>query len=139
MRPRHKARKDALEVLFQRDITGQALEEIIQNREAAFGSVLSDFAVNLIYGVAEHQEEIDRLIRSHADHWSLERMSLVDRNIIRIGRYEILYEPDIPINVSINEAVELAKVYGDMDESSKFVNGILGRIAAELKGGAKEA
>lgn len=139
MRPRHKARKDALEVLFQRDITGQELEEIIRNRETAFGSVLSDFAIDLIYGVVKHQDEIDRLIRSHADHWSLERMSLVDRNIIRIGLYEILHEPDIPMSVSINEAVELAKVYGDMEDSSKFVNGILGRIATELKGGAKEA
>ncbi|MHB0975676.1 MAG: transcription antitermination factor NusB [Candidatus Aquicultorales bacterium] len=138
MRARHKARKDALEVLFQKEITGDEVDEIILVREVAFGHVPDEFAMKLIRGVLEHQGDIDRHIRSHADHWSLERMSLVDRNIIRLGIYEMLFEPDIPASVSINEAVELAKTFGDMDESSKFVNGILGRIAAEIEG-AQEA
>ncbi|MCL5292311.1 MAG: transcription antitermination factor NusB [Actinobacteria bacterium] len=139
MRARHKARKDALEVLFQKEITGESVDELVLHREVAFGGTPSEFSMTLINGVIEHQSEIDTIIRAHADHWALERMSLVDRNIIRIGLYEMLYEPEIPTSVSINEAVELAKVYGDMEDSSKFVNGILGRVASELKGGAKEA
>lgn len=137
MRARHRARKDALEVLFQKEITGEPVDDIIVHREFAFGGLPDEFASAIIHGVLEHQNEIDALIRSHADHWALERMSIVDRNIIRIGLYEMLHEPAIPVSVSINEAVELAKVYGDMDESSKFVNGILGRIASELKKAAE--
>ncbi|MBE0447538.1 MAG: transcription antitermination factor NusB [Actinobacteria bacterium] len=132
MSERRKARKDALEILYEREITKQPFGEIIKNRVIARGEEPSDFTIKLIYGVENHRQEIDDLISAHTDNWTLERMPIVDRNLIRIGLYEMLYEEDIPYSVSINEVVELAKIYG-MEESSKFVNGILGRIAAKLK------
>jgi N utilization substance protein B len=136
MRQRTKARKDALEILFQREITGQSLPEVLKVREEASGETVSGFCVKIIQGVEKYKREIDQLIREYTDNWALERMPVVDRNIIRIGLYEILHEPDIPVSVSINESVELAKVFGGQD-SGKFVNGILGRIAQELKASSK--
>ncbi|MCL6471967.1 MAG: transcription antitermination factor NusB [Firmicutes bacterium] len=132
MSERRKARKDALEILYEKEITDQPIDEIIKNRELARGEEPSEFTMKLVDGVYRHQQQIDNIIREHTDNWALERMPIVDRNLIRIGLYEMLYEEDIPYSVSINEAVELAKIYG-MEESSKFVNGILGRIASELK------
>ncbi len=129
---RRKARKAALEILFQRELTGQKLGEIFQTRELALGEETTSFTLELVRGVIANQAEIDALIRSHTDNWALERMPVTDRTIIRIGIYEMLHEPGIPYSVSINEAVELAKLYGTQD-SGKFVNGILGKIAAELK------
>ncbi len=132
MSERRKSRKDALEILYEKEITEQPLEEILRNRRLARGEEPSEFAIELVKGVEEHREQIDKIIRAHTDNWALERMPVVDRNLIRIGLYEMLYKEDIPHSVSINEAVELAKIYG-MEESSKFINGILGRIATELK------
>lgn len=129
---RRKARKDALEILYEKEITRQPLDKIIENRVIARHDVPSDFAIRLVEGVLEHMQQIDEIISVQTDNWALERMPVVDRSLIRIGLYEMLYEEDIPISVSINEAVELAKIYG-MEESSKFVNGILGRVATKLK------
>lgn len=92
------------------------------------GSPLSDYACSLIMGVADKLQEIDADIIKTAENWTLERMPIVDRNIIRVAVYEVAYAPDIPTGVAINEAVEMAKLYGAAD-SPKFVNGILGRIA----------
>lgn len=132
MSERRKARKDALEILYEKEITEQPIDVIIKNRKLARGEEPNEFTIRLVEGVYKHQQQIDNIIRDHTDNWALERMPIVDRNLIRIGLYEMLYEEDIPYSVSINEAVELAKIYG-MEESSKFVNGILGRIASELK------
>jgi N utilization substance protein B len=132
MSERRKARKDALEILYENEITGRPIDEIVRNRRLARGEEPSEFTMELVEGVEVHKERIDKLISEHTDNWALERMPLVDRNIMRIGLFELLYKKDIPFSVSINEAVELAKTYG-MEESSKFVNGILGRIATELK------
>jgi len=132
MSERRKARKDALEILYEKEITGQPFGEIIKHRMLARGEEPSDFTIKLIHGVEEHLEEIDGIIAAHTDNWAIDRMPIVDRNLMRIGLYEMLYEEDIPYSVSINEVVELAKIYG-MEESSKFVNGVLGRIATELK------
>jgi len=90
---------------------------------------LCDFALELVRGVLDFREEIDKRIRSLSEHWRLERMSIVDRNILRLGAYEVLYRPDIPPKVTIDEAVELAKEYGD-EKSGSFVNGILDKLAA---------
>ncbi|HDP69844.1 MAG TPA: transcription antitermination factor NusB [Actinobacteria bacterium] len=128
---RRKGRRIALETLYQKEISGDSLKEIIETRRRVKkGERSLEFTVKLIEGVEKHWGEIDKLIKRHADNWSLDRMPIVDRNIIRIGIYEMLYEKDIPVSVSINEAVELAKVYGSQD-SSKFVNGVLGQIAKE--------
>jgi len=94
---------------------------------------LCKFALDLVQGVNDFREEIDRRIRSLSEHWRLERMSIVDRNILRLSAYEVLYRPDIPPKVSLDEAVELAKEYGD-EKSSAFVNGILDKLAEHRLG-----
>jgi N utilization substance protein B len=119
--------------MYQKEITKAPLGEIIKNRiNAGESEPPSDFSMRLIQGVISHQEEINNLIEGYADNWALERMPTLDRNIIRISLYEMLYENDIPFSVSINEAVELAKIYGTED-SGKFVNGVLGKIAFDLE------
>ncbi len=134
MLERRKARKLALEILYQKEITGRSLEKIMEDR-AYFeeSEPLSDFSLRIIQGVLKHQKQINEMIEKYTDNWALERMPILDKNIIRMGIYEMLYEEDIPFSVSINEAVELAKIFG-MKDSSRFVNGILGRIALELRG-----
>ena len=90
------------------------------------------FAADLVAGVGAHQAEIDGLIRRFAKDWTLERMPFVDRNLLRIGVYELLRRPDVPTAVVISEAVELARRYST-EESGRFVNGMLGRIAEEVR------
>lgn len=92
---------------------------------------IDDYALALIDGVVEHKQEIDDLLEGMSKNWSLERMSLVDLNVIRVATFELKYRDDVPTSVSIDEAVELAKGFGGED-SHKFVNGILGAIATEL-------
>jgi transcription antitermination protein NusB len=90
------------------------------------------FGLELTQGVQLHREEIDALLEHHSLNWRLERMQRIDRNVLRIGIYELLHRPEIPKKVTINEAVELGKGFGTED-SSAFINGLLDRIAAELK------
>lgn len=90
------------------------------------------FARRLVMGVTEHQDALDRLISEASENWRLERMSRVDRNILRIGVFEVLYLQDIPAKVSIDEAVELGKVYGS-DDSASFINGVLDNVYKSLK------
>jgi N utilization substance protein B len=137
MTERRRARKDALEILFENEIAERPIAEVIENRRIARDDVPSDFTLKIVNGINDNRERIDDIIRAHTDNWAIERMPTIDRNIIRIGLYEMYYEEDIPFSVTINEAVELAKAYG-MEESSKFVNGILGRVAGELKEGLEE-
>lgn len=143
---RRKARHQALRILYQREITGESVSDIIDG-----GSYLpddeeedpteggpSEFARRVSSGVEAHQERIDEVIGSISENWTVHRMPPVDRSILRIAVWEMLYAEDIPSSVSINEAVEMAKVYGG-DDSSKFVNGILGRLAEEPGTASKEA
>ncbi len=126
---RHKGRQIALQILYQKDVAGISLEEAL----AAYQHHLNPspeafaFARELVEGVAAHQSQIDALIQKHSENWRLERMSVTDRNILRLGTYELLYRPDIPPKVAINEAIELAKEFGTED-SPAFVNGILDAI-----------
>ncbi len=139
---RRLARETALQVLFQRDLTKEPLNTISEVQRWAAEFVVPessrDFAQELVDGTIAHQEDIDRTIASYAQDWTISRMANVDRNVIRLATYEILYRPDIPGRVSLNEAIELAKRFGG-EESAKFVNGILDRIVdnamkAERKG-----
>ena len=91
-----------------------------------------EFAVTIFRGVCENQKEIDSLIEKYADNWEISRMTVIDRNIIRLAAYEILYMPKTPISVIIDEAVEISKAYSNKD-SSKFVNGILDKLKNERK------
>jgi transcription antitermination factor NusB len=134
MRKRTRAREIALQILYQVDIRGEELGSIAED---FFNTRLCDddmpepsikeFALNLAKGTLEHIQSIDSIITSYAQNWQLERMAVIDRNIMRMACYELLHIDDIPPKVSINEAVDLAKKYGDTD-SGKFVNGILDKV-----------
>lgn len=130
MLERSKARRQALHILYQREITGDAVQKILGTKAYNTEEVgePTEFAQHLLAGVEAHQARIDEVIESTSENWALSRMPLVDRNILRLAVYELIFEPEIPDSVSINEAVEMAKTYGG-DDSSKFVNGILGKIS----------
>ncbi len=146
MRKRTRSREFALQILYQMDLSDAPLKDALED----FWKDKSDLALNepeknvieadkkdpevhlytekIVQGVLQQLEKIDPMLERYAENWSMMRMAYVDRNILRLGAYEILYCEDIPVKVAINEAVELAKRYGESD-SSKFVNGILDRIA----------
>ncbi|HWQ41661.1 MAG TPA: transcription antitermination factor NusB [Desulfosporosinus sp.] len=132
---RRLARETALQVLFQRDLTKETLNtvEIVDCWAAEFvvPEASRPFAQGLVDGTIAHQAEIDQTIASFAQDWTLNRMANVDRNVMRLATYEILFCPDIPGRVSLNEAIELAKRFGG-EESAKFVNGILDRVVASV-------
>jgi N utilization substance protein B len=138
MLERRKARHQALHILYQREITEEAVSRILGDGTWSIDDgEPSEFCRQLLLGVESHQVSIDALIEKTSEHWVLSRMPLVDRNILRLAVFELLYLEDVPDSVSINEAVEMAKVYGGED-SSKFVNGILGRLAELALAGAIE-
>ena len=147
MKPRTLARRLALDVLYEAEIRDvlpeQALE--IRGREGWVrpsveddeprsgedpGPEVLDYARELLVGVQAHQAEIDRLIADYADRWAIQRMPVLDRNILRIAIYELLDRRDIPVPVAINEAVELAKSLST-DDSGRFINGLLGKLVDE--------
>jgi transcription antitermination factor NusB len=135
MRKRTKAREYALQMLYQVDITQGNWQEILENFCASgdqqdLSGELKDFCAQLLGGVINHLQEIDKKISKYAANWQLERMAFVDRNIMRLGCFELLFRLDIPPKVAINEAVELAKKYSGL-ESGKFVNAILDQIKIE--------
>lgn len=126
---RHTARQKALQALFQHDL-GQiepleAMENVLQEGKG------DDFLEKLVLGVANNQKEIDGILRDHLEKWTLDRVATVDRTILRMAVYEMKYEEEIPRNVTINEAIELAKVFGD-DQSGRFINGVLSKVAVTL-------
>lgn len=145
-RSNSSSRRQALQVMFQQEFVGLDLSQLdapsqellvvsrcpkgVQDTDLV-GEPLNSYALEMLQGVVEHQEQIDTWIADAAHNWTIQRMQNVDRNIIRIACYEMAFVEGIPVPVSINEAVELAKVFGG-DESPKFVNGILGRIATRM-------
>jgi N utilization substance protein B len=130
---RRKSREFALQVLYQLDITRQdAIKTIAQFRDHFSQREGRDgFAERIALGVLEHGQEIDRLIEQYSENWRLDRMSMIDRNILRMATFELLYCEDIPPKVTLNEAIELGKRYGSEDSGS-FINGILDRIQNEV-------
>ncbi len=131
MLERRRARHQALHILYQREITDETLSGILATGTfSGEDGEPTEFCRELLMGVESHQTIIDATIESISENWTLSRMPLVDRNILRIAVYELMFQDDIPDSVSINEAVEMAKIYGT-DDSSKFVNGILGRLSEE--------
>ena len=140
MGSRHHARERALQILFQYDIHGKAglwLDLFWTENEAT--DEVKDFAERLVAGVLEKKKEVDVLIGKYATNWKVSRMPIVDRNILRAGLYELLWMDDVPAKVTVNEAIELAKSFGD-DDASKFVNGILDQVLGkELTLAAKRA
>ncbi len=131
MRKRTFARECALKILYRIEISKESVDSSLKDFWAkAAGSKdkdARDFSEVLVKGTCENVEAIDKVISKHADNWNISRMAVIDRNVMRMAVYEMLYRDDIPLNVSINEAIELAKKYGDID-SGKFVNGVLDKI-----------
>lgn len=126
---RRNARETALKILFQIDVGKMGVEEALAAGREVFelAESSSDFTEGLVWGAFNHLQELDGLIEEFSIDWPMARMASIDRNILRLAVYEILYVGDIPASVSVNEAVELAKRYGNAD-SGKFVNGILGNV-----------
>ncbi|NSW88064.1 MAG: transcription antitermination factor NusB [Syntrophobacteraceae bacterium] len=138
---RRRSREIALQILYQMEMTHLPPEEAIdlyyqifkEDDDLEFDIPMSvrPFAEDLVKGVDLHQSEIDRVIAAASEHWRIPRMSIVDRNILRIALFEMLFCPDIPPKVSINEAVDLGKTFGNPD-SGAFINGILDHILADI-------
>jgi N utilization substance protein B len=133
-RSRRQGREAALQVLYLKDVSRDAqglLPEALWSEEP-LSPKIREFARQLADGVHHHQAEIDVLIKQVAENWEMGRMAAIDRSILRLAAYELLHETETPINVIINEALEIAKKYSTA-ESSKFVNGILDKIKLERK------
>jgi len=131
MGARTKARKRALDVLFECELRSLPLGDTLAERLAAGEPPVNDYTVTLVEGIVENRERIDDLLASHSVGWTLERMPVVDRNLLRIGAYEILYVDGVPDAVAVSEAVNLARELST-DESPAFINGLLSRLI-ELK------
>jgi N utilization substance protein B len=126
---RRQSRETALQILYALDITRVNVREMLRDgwTEKMLSPEIRDFTTALVTGVIERRDEIDACIKECSTNWSLERIGLVERNILRFAIYELCFLPDIPPNVTINEAVEVAKKYGT-DEAPAFINGILDRV-----------
>jgi N utilization substance protein B len=127
MSARSKARKRALDILYEAEMRGEPALALLADRAAQASPPVSPYAAELVRGVQAHSEAIDELLSAYSQGWVLDRMPAVDRNILRIGAYELLWRADVPDPVAISEAVVLA---GDLstDSSSAFVNGLLARL-----------
>lgn len=130
MRKRTQAREVAMTILYQMDVSGDTVHNLVEAywemQEKADPDV-RQFADRIVRGTGKHRDEIDKVIIKYADNWQLDRMAAIDRNVLRFAIYELLYMPDIPPKVTINEAVNIAKKFS-LIESGKFVNGVLDKI-----------
>ncbi len=134
MGKRRKSREHALKILYRKDITKEDIEKIIKSywKENKINSVITEFSEQLAKGTVSNVRKIDDYIEKVSEHWALERMSIIDRNILRMAVHELLFMEDIPSNVTIDEAIEIAKKFGT-DDSANFVNGLLDKIKKELE------
>jgi transcription antitermination protein NusB len=129
MMKRRTAREKALQALYQVDIVGAEVEDAM---ESALNGVESDsYFEALVTGVIEKREQLDELIRTNLENWTLERLANIDRNLLRIAAYEMIHSEDVPVSVAMDEAIEIAKKFGD-DQSSSFVNAVLSKIKDNL-------
>jgi N utilization substance protein B len=130
---RSKARKQALDLLYETDIRGTNLLETLTERdipaEGPDARPIREYTRELVNGVSENRRKIDELITTYAQGWDMDRLPAVDRNILRLGIYEILWSTSVPTSVAIDEALDLAKELSS-DDSSKYIHGVLGRIAS---------
>lgn len=133
MKPRTRARSVALQALYEIDISGHPPASVIHDRlaEASLEPTLEDFVHLIVMGVWSKANELDRFIAEHAPEWPLDQVATIDRNILRISLWEIAIYEITPVKVAINEAVELAKVFGS-ESSPRFVNGVLGSLAGRI-------
>ena len=128
-------REQTLMLLFTRDFPGGEEAEPADVAAVMDDVVLENYAIELYRGILENQERVDAAIENASENWSISRMALTDRSILRIAAYELIFRDDIPSGVAINEAVELAQRFGGEDDSFRFVNGVLGKIASTIDAG----
>jgi len=130
MKPRTKARSVALQVLYEIDVANHPPERVWEDRQefSNLDESLAEFAREIIFGVYPMVDILDKFIAEHAPEWPLDQVAIIDRNILRIALWEIAVYEKTPLKVAINEAVELAKVFGS-DSTPRFVNGVLGSLA----------
>lgn len=132
---RRLAREGAIALLYSAEVTESDVSDIVESGSYPAEDLdFPEYAESLVQGVSEHRDEIDRYVAEASENWALERISMVDRAILRVAVYEMAFVDEVPVSVAINEAVELAKAYGGEDDSSRFVNGVLGRIARVIEG-----
>lgn len=126
---RHAAREKAFQVIYQMDLNENTLDFALESvlEEAELSQEAVDFCRALASGTLEKRAEIDEMLQRHTENWKLERMPSVDRNILRLAAYELLYCPEVPDKVAIDEAIELAKLYSD-DKAPRFINSVLDKI-----------
>lgn len=133
MSARSKARKQALDLLYETDIRGTNVLETLASRdipaEGPDARPIREYTRELVVGVSDNRRKIDELITTYAQGWDMDRLPAVDRNILRLGIYEILWSTDVPTSVAIDEALDLSKELSS-DDSSKYIHGVLGRIAS---------
>lgn len=130
---RRRAREYVLQILFQLEITGSKLSDDVLNefwKGKDESPEVKEFTESIVRGTLEHIVSLDEIIKNAAEHWALDRMAVVDKNILRAAGYELIYRKDIPASVAINEALEIAKKYST-EESASFLNGILDKISKE--------
>ena len=132
---RRISREHAMKLLYQfqvrNDDIKEQVDDYLSESEENISDIEKDYFLDVVHGVMNNLDNIDSLIKKHAKGWSVERMPKVDLAIMRLAVYELMFRKDIPWNVSINEAVELAKKYGG-DQSKAFINGVLGKVSAQL-------
>ena len=131
---RRQSREMALQILYQmemRDTDPKGVLPLFQKHEE-FVADVREFSIQIVEGTYRNRREIDQIIEKHSANWKLSRMAVVDRNILRLGVYELLYLHEIPTSVALNEAIEVAKRFGT-ENSSSFINGILDQVAKEVR------
>lgn len=133
---RRRAREKAIILLYQMDLLGKKPEEIVENDQLV-GKKFDEFSLKLINGVTDNLKEIDKIISSTVQNWSLDRIAVIDRNILRVAIYEMIHEDDIPLKVSVDEAIEIAKNLGQKPDTPKFINGILGKFLSKISDDVK--
>lgn len=126
---RRTAREKALQALYQIDIVKADVDAAMES--ALNGAPSDPYFESLVTGIVEHREQLDKLIRSNLENWTLERLANIDRNLLRIAAYEMIHSEDVPVSVAMDEVIEIAKRFGD-DQSSGFVNAILSKIKDNL-------
>jgi N utilization substance protein B len=133
MQPRRRARGVALETLYEVDCVGHAAGAVLSERlqDEPLSTSAASFASELVHGVLRNQAVIDQLIALYAPEWPVDQMAIIDRNVLRIAIFELAVDDSAPVKVAINEAVELAKLYGS-ESSARFINGVLGTLVERL-------
>jgi transcription antitermination protein NusB len=132
MAARSKARKRAVDLLYESDLRAVDTTGVLRERIAASDPPVNDYTVALVEGAVEHRERIDEILAYYSEGWTIERMPALDRAILRLGIFELLWREDVPAAVVIDEAVELAKMLST-DESPKFINGVLARVLRDAQ------